>query len=320
VKKTKTQVLRELINRKKILYRVGVAIAIDAKMAEAVGFEAVSISGANFAGQVLGLPDAGLITMTEVAENARRVANAVDIPVMMDCDTGFGNAINVRRTVREMIQAGVAGLFLEDQLAPKRCGFVVGKELISMEEAVGKFRAACDARDELDPDFVIMARTDARTAVGGSIEEAIKRSIAYKEAGVDISYVEALQSREEIKAVRAAVPGLLAVSSLAIRPMPALQELEDLGCCMTLGNMFFQVGNVAKWDMLVEMKEKGLEPFNKWHEEHRNHPAAWPRIFELMGFAQIREWEEKCLSPERVKAKYEKSKGLFEPGKEFKDQ
>lgn len=319
MKKTKTQVLRELISRKEILYRVGVAIAIDAKMAEAVGFEAVGISGANFTGQVLGLPDAGLVTMTEIAENARRIANAVNIPVMMDCDTGFGNAINVRRTVREMVQAGVTGLFIEDQLAPKRCGFVTGKELISREEAVGKFRAAVDARDELDPDFVIMARTDARTAVGGSLEEAIARSKAYKEeAGVDISYVEALQSREEIKAVRAAVPGHLAVSVQAIRPLPTLQELEDLGCCMTLSNMFFHVGNAAKWDMLVEMKKKGMEPYNEWVEKHRNHPAAWPRIFELVGFGQVREWEEKYLSPERLKAKYEGSQGLFEPGKEYK--
>jgi len=313
----KSKVLRELINRKEILYRVGVALALDAKMAEAIGFEAVSISGANFASQVLGLPDAGLITMTEVAENARRIANAVNIPVMMDCDTGFGNAINVRRTVREMIQAGVDGMFIEDQLAPKRCGFVVGKELVSIEEAVGKYRAAVDARDELDPDFIIMARTDSRTAVGGSLEEAITRSKAYKEAGVDISYVEALQSREEIKAVRAAVPGHLAVSVQAIRPLPTLQELEDLGCCMTLSNMFFHVGNVAKWDMLVEMKKRGLEPLNEWTEKYRNHPAAWPRIFELVGFSQVREWEEKYLSPDRLKTKYEESQGLFEPGRVY---
>ena len=316
--KSKTKVLRELINRKKILYRVAVAIALDAKMAEAVGFEAVSISGSNFASQVLGLPDAGLITMTEVVENARRIASAVNIPVMVDCDTGFGNAINVRRTVQEMIRAGIAGLFIEDQLAPKRCGFVVGKELISIEEAVAKYRAACDVRDEMDPDFVIMARTDGRTAVGGSLEEAITRSIAYKEAGVDISYVEALQSREEVKAVRAVVPGHLAVSVQAIRPLPTLQELEDLGCCMTLSNMFFQVGNVAKWDMLVEMKKHGLEPFNEWWEQHRGHPAAFPRYFELVGFSQVREWEEKYLSPERLKSKYEESQGLFEPGQEYK--
>jgi 2,3-dimethylmalate lyase len=186
-----------------------------------------------------------------------------------------------------------------------------------MDEAVGKFRAAVDARDEIDPDFIIMARTDARTAVGGSLEEAITRSKAYKEeAGVDISYVEALQTREEIEAVRKAVPGHLAVSVQAIRPLPTLQELEDLGCCMTLSNMFFHVGNVAKWDMLVQMKEHGLAPYNEWVEQHRGHPAAWPRIFERVGFSKIREWEEKYLSPEQVRAKYEQSEGLFEPGRD----
>ena len=309
--------LRELINRKEILYRVGVAIALDAKMAEANGFEAVGISGANFAGQVLGLPDAGLITMTEVVENARRICSAIDIPAMVDCDTGFGNAINVRRTVREAILAGVAGFYIEDQVAPKRCGFLVGKELLDMDEAIGKFRAAVDARDELDPDVIVMARTDARTAVGGSLQEAIDRSKAYKEeAGVDVSYIEALQTREEIAAVRAAVPGHIAVSIQAIRPLPTLQELEDLGCCMTLSNMFFHVGTVAKWDMLVEMKKRGLEPYHEWVEAHRGHPAAWPRIFERVGFSQVREWEEKYLSPERMKKKYGQSQGLFEPGRD----
>ena len=315
--KKKSTVLRELINRKQILYRVGVAIALDAKMAEAYGFEAVGISGANFAAQVLGLPDAGLITMTEVVENARRICGAINIPAMVDCDTGFGNAINVRRTVREAILAGVSGFFIEDQVAPKRCGFVVGKELLDVGEAIGKYRAAVDARDELDPDVIVMARTDARTAVGGSLQEAIDRSKAYKEeAGVDVSYVEALQTRQEIEAVRKAVPGHLAVSVQAIRPLPTLQELEDLGCCMTLSNMFFHVGTVAKWDMLAAMKARGMEAYNEWVAAHKDHPAAWPRIFERVGFSKIREWEEKYLSPEQVRAKYEKSQGLFEPGRD----
>ena len=126
----------------------------------------------------------------------------VNIPAMVDCDTGFGNAINVRRTVASMIRAGAAGLFIEDQVTPKRCAFVKGKEVISLEEAVGKYRAAIDVRNELDPDFIIMARTDARTAVGGSLEEVIRRGKAYLDAGADILYVAALQSRDEIKQVR----------------------------------------------------------------------------------------------------------------------
>ncbi|MDH5364069.1 MAG: isocitrate lyase/PEP mutase family protein, partial [Dehalococcoidia bacterium] len=150
--KKKSAVLRELIEREAILLRPCVAIALQAKMAEAVGFDALGISGSHTANHILGLPDAGLITMTEMVENIQRICNVVSIPVMADCDTGFGNAINVRRTVQSVVQAGAAGLFIEDQVAPKRCGFVKGKELISVEEAVGKFRAAVDARNELDPD------------------------------------------------------------------------------------------------------------------------------------------------------------------------
>ena len=132
-----------------------------AQLAEATGFAFFGISGSNTSTQLLGLPDAGLITLTELVENTRRICQAVSIPVVVDCDTGFGNAINVCRTVDEIIRAGAASLFIEDQVAPKRCGFVKGKELVSLEEAVGKYRAACDVRDRLDPDFVIMARTDA---------------------------------------------------------------------------------------------------------------------------------------------------------------
>src|SRR4051812_9637716 len=198
MRKKKTTILRELIEDEKILLRPGVAVALHARLAQEAGFKAVGISGANAAAYLLGLPDAGLITMTEMAENARRVASAVDIPVMVDCDTGYGNAINVRRTVAEMIRAGTAGLFIEDQVAPKRCGSYVGKQLISIEEAVGKYRAAIDVRNELDPDYVIMARTDGRNAVGGSLEEAIKRAKAYKKAGVDVIYIEALRSVEEL--------------------------------------------------------------------------------------------------------------------------
>jgi len=312
--KKKSAVLRELIEREAILLRPCVAIALQAKMAEAVGFEALGISGSHTASHILGLPDAGLITMTEMVENIQRICNAVSIPVMADCDTGFGNAINVRRTVQSVIQAGAAGLFIEDQVAPKRCGFVKGKELISVEEAVGKYRAAVDARNELDPDFIIMARTDGRTAVGGSLEEAIRRAKAYQEeAMVDVIYVEALQSKEEIKEVRAALDGPLACSTQAIQPHPTLQELQALGMCLTLGIMFFEVGNVAMWDMLVAMKHRGLDPWIEWREKTKDHPMGGFGVFDLVGFPKVREWEERYLPKEEYLAKYDKSLGLYEP-------
>ena len=141
------------------------------------------------------MPDAGLSTLTELADSTRNICRAVSIPVLVDIDTGFGNALNVRRSVEEMIRAGAAGLFLEDQLAPKRCGWVKGKELVGIEEAVGKYRAACDVRNDLDPNFIIMARTDARTAIGGGFDEVARRGRAYLDAGVDVLYIEALQEQ-----------------------------------------------------------------------------------------------------------------------------
>jgi len=182
-----------------------------------------------------------------------------------------------------------------------------------VEEAVGKYQAAVDARNELDKDFVIMARTDARTAVGGSLEEAIRRAKAYREeAGVDVIYVEALQSREEIKQVRAAINGSLACSPQAIQPQPTLQELQDMGMCMTLGVMFFQVGYVAWWDMLVAMKQRGLEPWNEWKEKAKDHPMSWFGVFDLVGFPEVLEQERKYLPKENLD-KYDKSVGLYDP-------
>lgn len=312
--KKKSTVLRELIEQDEILLRPNVAIAIHAQIAEALGFEAVGISGSNTAGHVLGLPDAGLITMTEIVENVRRVADAVSIPVMPDCDTGFGNAINVRRTVQSVIRAGAGGLFIEDQESPKRCGFVKGKRLISVEEAVGKYRAAVDARNELDRDFVIMARTDARGAVGGGIEEVIRRANAYrKNAGVDVVYVEALQSREEIKQVRAAVDGLLACSCRAIRPQPNLKELQDFGMCMTVGLQYYKAGLIAMWDLLAEIKQRGLDPWIEYNERTMDHPLGGFGLFDLTGFPKVVEWERKYLPAEDLGDKYDQSIGLYDP-------
>jgi 2-methylisocitrate lyase-like PEP mutase family enzyme len=310
--KKKSTVLRELIARGKVLLRPLVAIPLQARMVEAAGFEVVGVSGAYTAAHILGLPDAGLITMTEMVENVRHICNAVSIPVIADGDTGFGNAINVRRTVQSVIQAGAAGIFIEDQVAPKRCGFVKGKEIVALEEAVGKFRAAVDVRNELDLDFIIMARTDARTAVGGSLEEAIRRAKAYKETGVDIIYVEAVESREEIKKIRSAVAGPLACSFWDIKPYPTLQELQELGLCMTLGLMFFEAGFIAWWDMLTAIKERGLEYWYEWREKVKDHPASWRKIYDLVGFPKVREWEEKYLPKEEL-TKYESSSGLYEP-------
>ncbi len=188
--KRATTRLRELIARGPTLYAPGCYNAMSAKVLEQAGFDAIYMTGYGTSLSLTGLPDVGLATMSEMVANARYIASAVGIPLLADADTGFGNAINVIRTVREYIGAGVAGIHMEDQLSPKRCGHVAGRLVIPVEEAVGKIRAAVDARNGLDPDFVIVARTDARGASGGSLDDAIGRVNAYLAAGADLGFIE----------------------------------------------------------------------------------------------------------------------------------
>jgi 2-methylisocitrate lyase-like PEP mutase family enzyme len=304
--------LRRLFEGPDTFVCIGTSLAIHAKMAERLGFPAVFISGSYTSSHILGLPDAGFITMSELVQNTRYVCDATTLPVLVDCDTGFGNAINVRRTVHDVVKAGAAGLFIEDQVAPKRCGFVKGKEILPLDEAIGKYRAAIDARDEIDPDFVIMARSDARGAVGGSLEACIERLRAYKQAGVDVLYAEALQSMDEIRAVRAGIEGPFFVTTMAIRPQPTLKELQAAG--VSMGVVFLpHVGLTAMWDMLEAVKTRGLEAWNEYVDRTRDHPLGSFRVFDLTGFPTVRAWEEKYLAPEKLR-RYAESIGAYEPG------
>src|SRR5204863_1763998 len=165
--------LRQLLDARRTIVAPGCYNALSAKILDGVGFPALYMTGYGTSLALLGMPDAGLATMTEMHLNARYIANAVDVPVIADADNGYGNAINVMRTVREYIHTGVAGVHIEDQVIPKRCGHVAGRRVIPLAEAVGKYRAADAVRRELDPDFVLIARTDARGAHGGSLEAAI---------------------------------------------------------------------------------------------------------------------------------------------------
>jgi 2-methylisocitrate lyase-like PEP mutase family enzyme len=308
----KSRILRELYGSEKPLTYVAVGTAHQAQLAERLGFKAIGISGAATSTQILGLPDSGFLTLTELIENVERICRAVDLPVTVDCDTGHGNAINVRRTVDSVIRAGAAALFIEDQVSPKRCGFVKGKELIPLEEAVGKYRAALDVRDELNPDFVIIARTDARGAVGGSLEEVIRRGKAYVEAGVDILYAEALQSRDEIKEVRDALTDcLLQVTTQAIDPPLTIEEYRELGLC-TWGVHISSIGTVAMYDFLLDFKERGIAAYNEFRQKTKDHPLGGFRTFDLAGFPKVVEWEKKYLPPEKLE-KYESTLGLYDP-------
>jgi 2,3-dimethylmalate lyase len=197
----KTAALRALIEAPEILVIPGAHDALCARLAEAAGFRAVFLSGYAASASLLGAPDVGLLTMTEMAEAARRIVDATDLPVFSDGDNGHGNVTNLVRTVREFEKAGVAGIFFEDQVLPKRCGHMTGKQVVPPEEMIGKIHAAVDTR--VDPGLVLMARTDA-IAIHG-LDAAIERMNRYVEAGADMAFIEAPESREQMRRIVAEV-------------------------------------------------------------------------------------------------------------------
>lgn len=307
----KTTQLQELFQRGKIFVIAGGGCALHAKIAEAAGYACAYMSGSNTASTILGIPDAGLITMTEMVQNASRMANCINIPLISDSDQGFGNAVNIRRTVHEFIRAGVAGIHIEDQPFPKRCGFVKGKEVISFEEAVGKYKAAVVAKHELDPDFVIIARCDARGATGGSLEETIRRLQAYKEVGVDVLYAEALMNREEVKEVRAAIEGPMIGTLGFLDPPPSLDELEALGYAGAFyPGLIARPGVQASWEFAHDFLARGVAAQVEWQNKPSKYPM--PHIFDLVGFPEVAEWEAKYLPAEWLE-KYEESIGGYDP-------
>jgi isocitrate lyase len=189
MRESKGKAFRRLLRQEPYVFTGGIYSPLDAQIAERSGLKAIYLSGYSLA-MLNGWPDMGFLTMTEVTKAASMTASAVEIPIIADADDGYGNALSSMRTVQEFIKTGVAGIHLEDQRFPKRCGHIAGKTILPREEAIGKFRAAVQERDRLDPEFVIIARTDAFGAVGGSLEEAIWRGRAYADAGVDLVWCE----------------------------------------------------------------------------------------------------------------------------------
>ncbi|MFT5172093.1 MAG: methylisocitrate lyase [Gammaproteobacteria bacterium] len=232
--------LRNLIEREEILMCPGTYDPLMAKLIKRMGFEAMYMTGAGVSHSTLAMPDLGLTTMTEMVQRAGQLADACELPIICDADTGYGNALNVMRTVREYERAGVAGIHIEDQEMPKRCGHFMGKSLIEKDEMVGKLKAALDARH--DEDFVIIARTDARTAVG--FDDALDRAHAYAEAGADVIFFESPRSVEELAAVPKAIskPVLANMVETGLTPLLSTSELQALGY-----NLVIFAGGLARF-------------------------------------------------------------------------
>jgi len=223
----KTALLRKLIEDEEILMIPVAHDALCARIAEQSGFKAIFTAGYANSAALLGMPDVSLLTLTEMVEVASRIADAVSIPVFADGDTGHGSIANVMRTVQQFEKAGVAGLFIEDQVQPKRCGHMAGKQVITPREMVSKIKAALDARQ--DPDFIIMARTDA-IAVNG-IDDAIQRANLYNDAGADLIFVEAPESVEQMRRIIREVDAHHMVNMLPGGKTPLLnaRELQEIG-------------------------------------------------------------------------------------------
>ena len=223
----KAQLIRQALRNQGQLIMPGVYDALSAKIAARAGFDVIFITGYSLSATLLGEPDFGLLTQSEVVGAAQRICSVVDTPVIVDADTGYGNAINVIRTVEELLRAGAAGMFLEDQIWPKRCGHMKGKQVIPIDEQLQKLQAAVEAKGESD--FFIVARTDSRQALG--LKEAIRRALAFKAAGADAVFIEAPKSKEEMRQIARNVPGPLVANMLerGVTPLMGPEELKDLG-------------------------------------------------------------------------------------------
>jgi 2-methylisocitrate lyase-like PEP mutase family enzyme len=299
--------LRELLKTRQALFVPGCFNAMSARVLENAGFPAIYMSGYGTSLSLTGLPDAGLVTLTEMVANARYIASAVRVPVIADADNGYGNAINVIRTVHEYIGAGIAGIHIEDQVAPKRCGHVAGREVIPQDEAVGKIRAAVSARDEADPDFILIARTDARGAHGGSLDDAIGRANAYLGAGADLAFVEGPTSVAEVRRICAEVKGRVFYNMTGVSPRFSLEEMQTLGIAVTISaGALMRTALAAMHDLAVQLRDEGPMAEARFMEKFSKHPLGDLHTF--AGFDRIRAWEQQFLSAEAMR-KYEDSVG-----------
>ena len=234
----------------------GTPNALFARVIAAQGFAAVYVTGAGIANMSLGMPDIGLVTISELADHVAAIADAVDVPILADVDTGFGNALNVGRTVRQLERAGAAGIQIEDQVFPKKCGHFTGKTVVACGEMVAKIKAAVDARS--DPDLQIVARTDARAIEG--LDAAIARAQAYAEAGADVTFVEAPRDAGEMRRIadEIAVPQIANMVFGGLTPALPQSELAQLGFGGVLyANAALQAALKSVNDVMAALKRDG---------------------------------------------------------------
>lgn len=249
---------RNALKEEKPLQIVGTINAYAALMAEKAGFRALYLSGAGVANASYGLPDLAITNLTDVLIDVNRITSATNLPLLVDADTGWGNVLGIARTTREMIKAGAAGIHIEDQIAAKRCGHLPGKELVSKEEMCARIKAAADAKT--DPDFVLMARTDAFASEG--LKAAIERARSYVKAGADMIFAEALTELDQYQefAKQVKVPILANITEFGQTPLFSVDELAKVGVDMVLYPLSaFRAMNAAAWRVYRGIRKEGSQ-------------------------------------------------------------
>jgi methylisocitrate lyase len=275
-----------LYNDSKPLVVPGVYDAIGARIAQKVGFEAMFQTGYGTSATLLGMPDYGFIGSTETVENARRICQAVSVPVIVDADTGYGNPLSVWKLVRELEAAGASGIFLEDQKWPKRCGHMTGKEVITKEEYAEKLRAALDARK--NKDFIIVARTDARAPEG--LDSAIERGLEYKKNGADAIFVEALKSIAEMKKIGQSINAPLVANMIegGATPLLSATKLHEMGFKLILYPLSILFANAfASLQILRELRKSGTTV------RFKKNLVLFEQFNDIVDLAKFRKMEKK---------------------------
>ncbi|RBM21331.1 carboxyvinyl-carboxyphosphonate phosphorylmutase [Prauserella sp. PE36] len=283
--------LRELLTAGEPLVAPGSYDALSARLVEQAGFHVVYLTGFGTSASLIGRPDVGLLSGSEMVDNASRIVAAVDVPVIADADTGYGNAINVVRTVRAYEQAGVSGIHLEDQVTPKKCGHMSGKAVISREEMTGKLRAAVAARQ--DPDFVLIARTDAAAVHG--LDDAIDRAKAYADAGADVLFVEAPTSEESIervaKELRGVAPLVFNWAEGGRTPPISLRRIGELGFSLVLFPIGTLLAATAGIRSLLEVLRADGTP-----QSALDGLPSFGEFTDLIGLPEIQKLEQRFAS------------------------
>jgi 2-methylisocitrate lyase-like PEP mutase family enzyme len=296
--------LKRLIAAPKTLVMPGVFDGFSARLVEQARFQAGFISGAGVSESRLGRPDVGLLGLSESVGAARDIAQCCELLLIADADTGYGNAVNVHFVVRAFEQAGVDGVMIEDQLWPKRCGHLAGKEVVSASEMVGKIKAAVAARS--DPDLVIMARTDAAAPFG--IREAVRRGTMYAEAGADLLFADALLSVEDIELFARETPAPVAVNmGFGIRrrsttPLLSAQQLEELGVSVVIVPRLLTAAAVRGMAQALDALGTSLRTGEV--VEREDLIVSFEELQDLMGFPEIQELESRYLTEEQLASKY----------------